>query len=189
MVQNDLIQNIQEGNKKDAFLKLFNQYQHLVYNICYRMTGNRENASDVSQEVFIKIYRSIHKFRGDSKLSSWIYRITVNTCLNWERRRKLTNWLSLDFLLESEAKFEPLSEEKTPDQLLEQSETEQIIQRSIQTLPHRQKTAIVLHRYENLSYEEIANVLGISLSAVESLLFRAKKNLAKKLSSLKNNIK
>jgi RNA polymerase sigma-70 factor, ECF subfamily len=184
MDENDLTKNV----KKDIdafFLHLFDQYQHLVYNICFRMTGNRENAQDVTQEVFIKIHRSIQKFRGDSKLSSWIYRITVNTCLNWERRKKLTYWVSLDFLLESKDKFEPLSEEATPDQHLEQSETEQFVQNSIQTLPHRQKTALILHRYENLSYEEIAHVMEISLSAVESLLFRAKENLAKKLYPLK----
>jgi len=169
------------------FRKLFDQYQHLVYNICYRMTGNREDAEDATQDVFLKIHRSISRFRGDAKLSSWIYRIAVNTCLNRERRKKLAYWVSLDFLMQEESESQPLSEE-TPDHQIESSETERIVQKTIQSLPARQKTALVLHRYENLSYEDIASVMEISLPAVESLLHRAKENLTQKLIPLKNDL-
>jgi len=169
------------------FRKIFDQYQHLVYNICYRMTGNREDAEDATQDVFLKIHRSINRFRGDAKLSSWIYRIAVNTCLNRERRKKLASWVSLDFIIQEESESQPLSEE-TPDRQLENSENERIVQKAFQSLPARQKTALVLHRYENLSYEDIAGVMEISLSAVESLLHRAKENLSQKLISLKKDL-
>lgn len=175
-----LLLKIKGGNQK-AFHQLFEQYQHLVYNLCYRMSGNREEAEDTTQDVFIKIYHAIEKFRGEAKLSSWIYRITINTCLKRERRKRLENWISLDFLFQEAEKFQPVSREKTPHQQVEISEREQIVHQAIQKLPARQKTALVLHRYENLSYEEISGVMEISLSAVESLLHRAKDNLTKLL--------
>jgi RNA polymerase sigma-70 factor (ECF subfamily) len=169
----------------NAFREFFEQYQHFVYNICYRMCGNRETAEDITQEVFIKIFQAIGKFRGEAKLSSWIYRISVNTCLKKERRKKLDYLLSFEFLFQDAKKFQILSPEETPDQQLEISETENIVQQAIYKLPDRQKTALVLHRYESLSYQQIAEVMNISLSAVESLLYRAKENLTEILIPLK----
>ncbi|HDP98221.1 MAG TPA: RNA polymerase sigma factor [bacterium] len=162
------------------FQKIYHQYRELVFNVCYRMTGNREDADDAAQDVFLKIHHSISRFKGDAKLSSWIFRIAVNTCLNRERRKKLVSWVSLDFLFQEESKDQPLSDDR-PDWQVETQETERIVQQAIQKLPARQKSALVLHRYENLSYDEIAKVMKVSLSAVESLLHRAKENLAAKL--------
>jgi len=169
----------------NAFRQLFEQYQHLVFNICFRMTGKREDAEDITQDVFIKIFHGIGNFRGEAKLSSWIYRLTVNTCLKKVRRKKLESWISLDFLF-------PDSEEPTreilPDQQIENSETETLVQRAIQQLPAQQKTALILQRYENLSIEEIARVLEISLSAVDALLHRARENLTQKLLPFKKQL-
>ncbi len=148
------------------------------------MTGSREDAEDAAQDVFIKIYKSIDKFRGEAKLSSWIYRITVYTCLNRQRRKKLAFWISLDFLLTDETAIQPFDEESIPDTQMERSETERLIQQAIQSLPFRQKTALILQRYENLSNEQIAEVMNTSISAVESLLHRTKYNLAPKLIAL-----
>jgi len=184
MGDSELVIKIKNGDQ-NAFRQLFEQYQHLVYNTCYRMSGNREEAEDITQDVFIKIIHAAGKFRGDAKLSSWIYRIAVNTCLKKERRKKLENWISLEFLFQDEGKLQPQSPDKTPDQQVEILEKEQIVQNAIRNLPERQKTALILHRYENLSYQEIAAVMEISLSAVESLLHRAKENLTKKLIPLK----
>ena len=180
MDEKELVTNIKKGDH-NAFKQLFEQYQHFVYNICYRMSGNREEAKDNTQDVFIKIFHAIGEFRGNSKLSSWIYRIAVNTCLKKERRKKRDSWISLEFLFQDKKGFQPTSLEATPDQQMEISETEYRVQQAIQRLPVRQKTALVLQRYENLSYQEIAQVMDIGLSAVESLLHRAKENLAKTL--------
>ena len=187
MNDHELVIKIKSGDQ-DAFRQLFEQYQHLVFNISYRMSGNQKEAEDITQDVFVKIYHAIGKFRGDAKLSSWIYRIAVNTCLKRERRKKLENWISLEFLFQEKEKSPPVSPEKSPDQQIEIAEKEQIVQKAIQSLPERQKTALILHRYENLSYEEIATVMEISLSAVESLLHRAKDNLTKKLLPIKKYI-
>lgn len=184
MNDDELVAKINAGDQ-NAFRQLFEQYQHLVFNTSYRMSGSQEEAEDITQDVFVKIFHAIINFRGDSKLSSWIYRITINTCLKRERRKKLANWISLDILFQQEDKFQPQSPDKSPDQQIEISEKEQIVQQAIASLSERQRTALILFRYENLSYREIATVMEISLSAVESLLHRAKDNLAQKLIPLK----
>ncbi len=179
-----IVAEIQNGDQ-NAFRQLFEKYQHLVFNISFHMSGDREEAEDITQAVFIKIFHAIGKFRNEAKLSSWIYRITLNTYLKRKRRKKLENWISLEFLFQGKEQLQPVSPEPPPDRQLEMAENEQIEQKAIQSLPERQKTALVLHRYENLSYEEIATVMKISLSAVESLLHRAKDNLTKKLLPVK----
>jgi RNA polymerase sigma-70 factor, ECF subfamily len=156
----------------------------LVFNVCYRMCDSREEAEDVTQDVFIKAFQSIAKFRGDAKLSTWLYRIAVNTCLKNQNRKKLSRIVSLDFLLKEEEGPHSIFDSESPEQKMEKSETEQIVKYAIQKLSARQKAAVVLHRYENLSYEEIARVMAISIPAVESLLHRAKVNLSEKLKKL-----
>lgn len=187
MDDKELAIKIKNGDQ-NAFRQIYEQHQDLVYNICYRMSDNREEAEDISQDVFLKIYHAIGEFRGDAKLSSWIYRITVNTCLKRERRKKLEKMLSLEFLFQTDEKFQPVSPDKLADHLLEKSEKEQIVQQAIQQLPVRQKTALILQRYENLSYEEIAAAMAINRSAVESLLHRAKENFAKKLLPMQKDL-
>lgn len=181
--EKELLLNLQEGDKT-AFRQFFNRYQQLVYNVCYRMSNSREEAEDITQDVFIKVFHAIAGFRGEAKLSTWLYRISVNTCLKNESRKKLNQLVSLDFLLKEEESPYSIFDSETPDQQLEKSETEQIVRYAIQKLSPRQKTAVVLHRYENLSYEEIARVMKISIPAVESLLHRAKENLAEKLKKI-----
>jgi len=183
----DLMKKIRAGDS-NAFKELFDQTRDYVYNLCFRMTGNHEEAEDSAQEVYLKLYRSMRTFRGDSKLSTWIFRITVNTCLSQNRRKKLIRFVTFDFLIPNEHS-NLYSSEKGPDRLLEDSETEQIVRQAIEMLPKRQKTALVLHRYADQSCEEIARIMEISLSAVESLIHRAKKNLAVKLTPLKKELK
>ncbi|MDZ7722185.1 MAG: RNA polymerase sigma factor [candidate division KSB1 bacterium] len=177
-----------KANKQKTFKQLFNDHHDWVYNVCYRMSGSRAEAEDITQDVFVKIFHSIEKFRGEAKLSSWIYRITVNTCLKKQRRKKLENLMSLEFMFQDKGKTQLPSPDHTPDQQVEISEKEQIVQRAIHQLSERQKTALILQRYEELSYDEIAAIMDISLSAVESLLRRAKENLAKILIHQKKDL-
>jgi len=181
--EKELLLNLQGGDKT-AFKQFFNRYQQLVYNVCYRMSDSREDAEDITQDVFIKAFQSIANFRGDAKLSTWLYRIAVNTCLKYQNRKKLNRLVSLDFLLKEEEKHNSVFYSEAPDQKIEISETAQIVRSVIQKLSARQQTAVVLHRYENLSYEEIARIMEISIPAVESLLHRAKENLVEKLKKI-----
>lgn len=164
---------------------IYDLYVRMVYSVCLRMTGNKEEAEDATQDVFIKVFNSINTFREDSKLSTWIYQIAVHVCINKSRRNKVIKFLSLDFW---EGEKEMAVNNITPETNLEKAEMRQIVQEAINTLPAKQKTAIILSRYEELSYKEISNIMGLSLSSVESLLFRAKENLSKKLLSYKKII-
>jgi len=163
-----------------AFKTFYETYKVMIYNVCYRMLNNKQDAEDVTQDVFIKAIHSVYKFHGNAKLSTWLYQIAVNASLNYTRRKKIATWLSLDFLLGKDEYFMDNSQAR-PDAELEKSESKALVQRAIHSLPPRQRTAVILQRYEGLSYKEIAEVMKTSLSAVESLLHHAKDNLTERL--------
>jgi RNA polymerase sigma-70 factor (ECF subfamily) len=184
MNDEELIQKIIDKDHL-AFKSLVEQYQHLVINTRYNLIGNRQDAEDVAQEVFFQVYKSAQKFRQEAKLSTWLYRIAVNRSLNFIRDNKRFRWLeTLSSLLEGERQQVadvPASDSDRPDVALVKKERNVLVQRAIDSLPRKQRTAFVLHTYEELPYQEIAEILQRSLSSVESLIHRAKLNLQKKL--------
>lgn len=185
MEDRELIRLLKE-NDQPAFKKLVNSYQKMVINTCFGILQNREDAEDTAQEVFVEIIHSIHSFREDAKLSTWIYRIAVNKSLNMVRKRKrvgIIKSLQSFFSPNSESDNQELHpiEMQQPDYVLQQSETARILKSAIDSLPDNQKTAFILSRYEDLSYKEIAEVMNLTLSSVESLIHRSKRNLQKKL--------
>lgn len=186
MEEKQIIEHLKNGDEF-IYKYVYDQYSRMVYSVCLRMTGNKEEAEDVTQDVFIKLFNSINNFLEDSKLSTWIYRIAVNISINKLRRKKVINFLSLDFREDEKGEKEMAVDNITPETNLEKSELQQIVQEAINSLPAKQKTAIILSRYEELSYKEISKVMELGVSAVESLIFRAKENLAKKLIHLKEN--
>ncbi|MCF6240340.1 MAG: sigma-70 family RNA polymerase sigma factor [Bacteroidales bacterium] len=178
--------NLIEKDKSSGFKFLVNKYQRLVVNTCYGFVHNQADAEDIAQDVFIEVYRSIKRFRKQSKLSTWLYRIAVNKSLNHLRDNKKNTWLkSLDILFDDDSNTKTLEPEDSknnmPDKITENKETGNYIYKAINTLPDNQKIAFTLNKYEDLSYKEIADVMELSLSSIESLIFRAKKNLQKKL--------
>jgi RNA polymerase sigma-70 factor (ECF subfamily) len=188
--EDDLIERIRADDPR-AFKDLFDSNVSLVYNVCLRMLGNRQDAEDVTQEVFFEAYKSLKRFRFESKLSTWLYRIAVNRSLNHQRKRKLERWLSFDFdsLDRSDKDSDaPGMPENGPDGAMEKKDTERIVRAAINSLPDQQRLALLLHRYEGLSYEEIAKVMGVTVASVESRLHRAKQALAKKLLPLKKEL-
>jgi RNA polymerase sigma-70 factor (ECF subfamily) len=184
MTDEELVRKIIDGDHL-AFKRLVDRYQHLVINTCYNLIGDRQDAEDVAQEVFFQVYKSARKFRQEAKLSTWLYRIAVNRSLNFIRDNKRFRWLeSLSSLLEGEGKRAsdvPTSDSDRPDIALEKKERDAAVQRAVDSLPAKQRAAFVLHKYEGLSYQEIAEILERSLSSVESLIHRAKSNLQTKL--------
>jgi len=184
MPDQELIEKIKSGDQ-NAFRQMVEQYQNLVLNTCLGFVGNRQSAEDLAQDVFIEVYRSIDKFRGDAKLSTWLYRISVNKSLNHIRDHKKHNVVkSLERFFYGE-KTEVLEVEDyvygTADAPLEQQQHARELHQAINALPDNQKIAFTLHKFEDLSYKDIAEVMDLSLSSVESLIHRAKKNLQKKL--------
>jgi RNA polymerase sigma-70 factor (ECF subfamily) len=181
MEQEQLITQLKNGDNK-AFNELINQYRVSVINLCYGFVRNQEDAEDIAQEVFIEIFRSISNFRGDSKLSTWIYRIAVSRALNKVRKNKFNQlFTSLDILFD----YRKTINTNSPHQILQSKENASLLQHSINKLPENQKIAFVLHHYDDHSYQQISEIMGCSLSSVESLIHRAKTNLNKKLIHLK----
>jgi RNA polymerase sigma-70 factor (family 1) len=175
MDESKLIQELQLGNEK-AFLELVTNYQEMVVGTCIGFVHNQEEAEDIAQEVFVQVFKKIKNFRGQSKISTWLYRIAVNRSLNKLRSSKSQLLIALDSWLEGSSTSFPAGS-KTPHDELENKERAEILHKSINKLPKNQGTAFVLSKYQGLSNKEIAEVMETSLSAVEALLNRAKKNL------------
>jgi RNA polymerase sigma-70 factor (ECF subfamily) len=163
-----------------AFRELIEEYGQLVFRTCMGILHDRQDADDVTQEVFIEVFRSVDRFRADARISTWLYRIALNKSLNYLR----DNRRHRDSLVSREATAAGLSAAVSgegPLETLQAKERKEILERTLSSLPEKQKKAFVLSKYEDLSYKQISEVMKLSVSSVESLIFRAKKNLQKKL--------
>ena len=184
-----LIRAYHEGDKA-AFDRLVLKHKDRLFNLCYRLLGDYEEANDSAQETFIKVYRSLKKFRFESAFSTWLYRIAVNTCKNklkssayrQERRMvPLDNPVSTN---RSSPGREIHDESQTPATELEKKERMRAIQEAINKLPSEQKEVVTLRDIEGFSYEEVAEITGCNLGTVKSRLARARLDLRKKLRSV-----
>jgi RNA polymerase sigma factor (sigma-70 family) len=178
----ELIQQLRAGDEL-AFKSLVANYQDMVYNTALGVVQNAQDAEDVAQEVFIQVYRSIDQFKGDARLSTWIYRITTTKALDHirsKRRKKRFAFITSLFGPNDELVHEPVDFQH-PGVALDRKEQAALLFSMISQLPDNQKIAFTLHKTEGLSYQEVADVMELSVSAVESLLFRARQNLRKLL--------
>jgi RNA polymerase sigma-70 factor (ECF subfamily) len=179
----ELMTRIAKGDDK-AFETLVSRHQTSVLNLIYRYIGDRTQAKDLAQEVFIRVWKSAKTYKPEAKFTTWLYRITANLCFNELKSSRRKKWFSFNrFDEDGEHTLEETLADSAPsaeDLLLEKERTRQISD-ALQSLPDNQRMALVLKRYDDLSYQEIAQVLGCSVSAVESLLFRAKRTLQEKL--------
>lgn len=185
----ELITGLKRGDPS-AFRRLVETYQQRVYNTVLAIVRQPDEAEDVAQEVFIQIYESIHSFGGDGKLTAWIYRIATTKALEaYRKRHARKRWGSIPFsflasLFSSDGdaglddKLHPV-DFVHPGVKLEQQERSKVLFAAIARLPDQQKIAFTLHQVEGLSYQEITEVMQVSLSSVESLIHRAKVNLRK----------
>ncbi len=176
-----------KAGDKAAFEKLMRKYYPRILNFIYRFMGNRTVAEDLTQEVFMRIYKAAAAYKPRSLLQTWIYVIAKNVCLN-EMRRKKDFVVSLDDrpnLSEGSYDREPQdSSTPSPDAELMQKERKSIIKSAIDSLPPNQRIAVILRRYDDFSYDQIARTLNISNKAVKSLLNRAKENLKVRLADM-----
>lgn len=176
----EIIQSIANGDR-DAFRRFYKMFAAKVYNTALSFTKNEQEAEEVTQDVFTKVFQNAHKFKGDSSPGTWVYRIAVNTSLNLIKKKKRFTFLSL-----SKSQME-LPEFDHPGIILEQKENARQLFKVIDTLPDKQKTAFILSFVEELPRQEVADIMQLSLKAVESLLQRAKKNLRKELGKIYPN--
>ena len=166
-----------------AFEQIMNKYKEIVINIAYRFIQNRSTAEDIAQDVFLKIYNSAKSYKPKARLSTWIYKITANICLNELRsQKKYLKNISMDEIDETRDFIQT-----NPFENLEKKELKHLVKEAIDSLPDRQRMVIILKKYEDLSYQDISEILGCSLSSVDSLLQRAKQNLKNKLAPFFNS--
>lgn len=161
-----------QRGEREAFDRLVVRYQRDVYRVCYRYVNNHDDANDMAQEVFLKAYKAIGRFRGDSAFSTWLYRIAVNTCLNHRAARRPPPEEITDAL--------PDKGRSALDRL-ERDERSRRVRAAVARLPEKQRATLILRMYQDLSQEEISQVLGKSVGTVKANLFHALKNLRKLL--------
>lgn len=166
--------------------KIVQEFLPMVYNLAYRLCGNPADAEDIAQDAFVKVFKSLERFRSESDLSTWIYRITVNTWKNRvrsEKRRGLWKMFSLEGLAGDEEKkaVEIPANEPAMGSRLEEEEKEGAVQKALLELEEEERTILVLRDVEEKSYEEISKALEVPLGTVKSKLFRARESLRKKL--------
>jgi len=176
------IQLIRRAKQGDiaAFEELIMEYQKKVYNTAYRFFNNAEDALDVSQEIFIKVYTSLKAFKEGSTFSTWLYRIAVNTCIDYSRKRRKIQDVSLDDEDSNVAK-NMVSPQLPPDKIVENREIKDAIAKAIQTLPEDLRICIILRDIQGFTYLEISELLDCSIGTVKSRINRGRRALRKQL--------
>lgn len=177
-----LIEQLKQGDES-AFKFIVDTWKDMVYNTALSIVQQSEEAEDVTQEVFVQVYQSVQGFKGDSKFSTWLYRITLSKAMDHERRKKRKKrfgFVKSLFGDNNEAVVEP-PDFHHPGVVLDNKEKSAVLFKAVDKLPENQRIAFVLNKVEGLSYQEISDVMETTVSAVESLMHRAKSNLRKEL--------
>ena len=190
MTDIEIIRLLLQGDR-DKFRILVERYQSMVFRTCMGFLHNKDDADDLTQDVFIQVYKSLSGFKGEAAFSTWIYRIAVNASLNKVRKNSRNPVLNrLDSLFDSgkeKKNLLPDFDHENPESILIRQEYSNWVQEALDRLPENQRTAIVLSKYDDLSQKEIAEIMKTTEGAVEALIQRAKKNLRLTLSSQKKN--
>ncbi|KAA3628104.1 MAG: RNA polymerase sigma factor [Bacteroidetes bacterium] len=187
--EQQLVLDLQAGSEQ-AFRTLIDLYQDKALSTCLGFIPNKQDAEDVVQEVFVEVYRSVGNFKGDSKLSSWIYRIAVNKCLEairFKKRKKRRAFFQSLVGMHENNGADLARDFDHPGVLLENKERTAVLFSKIEMLPENQRIVFTLCKIDDLSYKEAAEIMNTSVSSVESLMFRAKKNLQKLLEDYYRN--
>lgn len=173
-----LVHRVQSG-EAEAFEELVRAHEKTVYNLALRLVGNPQDAEDMAQEAFLKVYRSLPEFRGESKFSVWLYRIVSNVCLDHLRRqgRRPASSLTTEDEDGEKQQWDVPDESQSPERLLEQKLTREAVQRGLETLPEDQRQILLLREIRGMSYEEIGQTLDLEPGTVKSRIFRARKKL------------
>ncbi len=169
-------------DNQSLFEKLYHEFQKLVYNVALNYLQNTEDAEEVTQDVFVKVYNSLGNFNQKSSYKTWIYRITINQCLDFlKQKNSQKRFFIFGKKSQNEQEYLNTSTFEHPGILMEQQEDAKILFEIINTLTENQRTAFLLSKLDGVSNPEIAEIMQLSISSVESLIFRAKNNLKEKL--------
>ena len=182
---NKRIKQVLKGDQ-NAFSDIVSLYQHKLYQICYRMLGNKQEAEDISQEAFVRAYINLHSFDQKRKFSTWLYRIATNLCIDRIRKKKPDYYLDAEIAgTEGLDMYSQLSSnDQLPDDVVEQMELQDRIQYEISRLPDKYRSVIVLKYIEELSLQEISEILDMPLGTVKTRIHRGREALRKQLNNL-----
>jgi len=171
-----LVTQFLEGNTK-AFRHLTERYQQKVFTICMGFTHDKDEANDVSQEIFIEVFRSLPKFRGQSSFSTWLYRIAVSKSMKFVQRDRFRKFkMSLD-ILSDHTSFEQSDKGNLTDDRINRQETKKMLKKALAALPKKQRIAFILNKYKELTNKEISEIMILPTASVDTLIYRARKNM------------
>jgi RNA polymerase sigma-70 factor, ECF subfamily len=192
MHESEIIKQVLLG-QRESFGVLVERYQEMVFRTCMGFLHNKEDADDLTQEIFIQVYQSLSNFKGESSFSTWIYRIAVNASLNRVRKTSKNFLIQRIESLWGTDKQKPIEisapESENPENLMIRDEYRVWVQRALNSLPENQRIAIILSKYDDLSQREIAEIMNTTEGAVEALIQRAKANLRERLASFSKKVK
>lgn len=175
----DLILRVQSGDES-AFSEILKRYYSKILNYVYRYTNNRETSEDLTQEIFMRVHRSVKNYRPEAKFSTWLYKIATNLCLTEVSTRSRKHASSLDEIQEKVGSLEDIKSVDQAD-VRYRSEIKEIIFEAMNTLSENERSAIMLCKYEQLSYEEVAQTLDCTVGAVKTYVYRGRMKLIEKL--------
>lgn len=177
-----------KNRKNENFEVIVEEYTSRIYSTCFHFLHNREDAEDVTQDVFLQAFSAWESYRGEAQVQTWLNRIAVNLCLNFIRRKKrLKRFGQFKRILgfgNSKTGEEVIAVQGNPETDLDKKEQRMLLNQSMAKLPENQRMALTLNKYDGYTHQEVAEILGTTVSAVESLLHRGKKNLSKHLIQL-----
>jgi len=168
----ELVNEFKNGNTS-AFDEIVRRYQKRVYSLARKILANHDDADDVAQEVFVKLFYSLHDFKGESSLFTWIYRITINECNNILRKKKVRDFVQIDEIANL------LKFGQTPEQELLEKERRDLIERAVEKLPPKQRAIFVMRFFEDLDYEQISKILNKPIGTLKANYFHAVKKIQK----------
>ncbi|WP_193774505.1 RNA polymerase sigma factor [Vallitalea guaymasensis] len=173
----DYIKNLIEKDQI-AFRKLVEEYQSKFLTMAYKFTDDYNDAEDLCQEIFIKVYRNLSGFKNQSKLSTWLYKIAINTCLDWNRRNK-PKIFNITNIMDKSVK--ELSSKHNTEQIIIYKERQQMVHNAVYSLKDKYKTIVILYHFNQLSYKEISFILNIPVKTIETRLYRGRKQIKEQL--------
>jgi RNA polymerase sigma-70 factor, ECF subfamily len=186
LTDNELVE-IVRGKDQERYAEVVERYQTKLFVYIYRLIGNKEEAEDLLQDVFVKAYKNLNSYDTKRKFSSWIYRIAHNESVNFIKRKSLKRFISLETVTSTKDKLDSSSEEEGADKAWLRKEVSKEVSDAMKKLPFKYNQVLTLRYYSDQSYEEIAEILGKPVNTVGTLINRAKKKLSEELKNLNNN--
>lgn len=185
MNEERIVCELKAGNYT-VFREIVELFKNRVFGMAYKFTNNYDEAQDLSQDIFLKIYKEIGSFRFESKLSTWIYRISINTCLDWKRKNSKVKILSTSIVNDDDEAIEIdiKDDNPLPDEAFIQSENQREVHELVSELPDKYKTVIIMYHFNNMSYQDISSALNIPERTVETRLYRARRLMKDELTKL-----